>query len=128
MQELTTELETAKRDADQQRAAERQASQSQIDALNDRAEEGKAELSDAGKQIADLKKQLVATAAQLETLNIALAKAEGAAEQATKKTRELEQAATSSNAEIERLKAELEQRSLPPASVSPRREDNLTPQ
>jgi septal ring factor EnvC (AmiA/AmiB activator) len=33
-QELTTELEKARRDADQQRAAERQASQSQVDALN----------------------------------------------------------------------------------------------
>ena len=68
-QELTTELEKARKVADQQLAAERQASQSQIDALNKTAEEGKAKLSDADKQIADLQAQLATASAQLKQTN-----------------------------------------------------------
>ena len=149
IEQLRNELAAAKSQstenqahANQQLVAERQASQSQIDALNKTAEEGKAKLSEAERQIADLKKQLVATTAdreaaqsklsetqsQLDALNSELAKAKRAAEQANTKTRELEQAVTSANAEIERLKAELEQRSPPPVSVSPPSEDNPTPQ
>src|SRR4029079_4123294 len=65
-QELTTELGKTRKDADQQLAAERKARQSQIDALNNTAEEGKAKLSEAEKQIADLQAQLSTASAQLK--------------------------------------------------------------
>ena len=109
-------------------AAEREASQSRIEALSNAADDAKAKLSAAEKQIADLKEQL-------ESVNGELAKSKDATEQAnakaddaanTAKTRqgELDQA----NAEIEQLKTELDQRPLPPVSVSPPGENSSTPQ
>ena len=57
VQELTTELEKTRRDADQKVAAEHEASQSQIAALSKAADDAKAKLPEAEKQIADLKEQ-----------------------------------------------------------------------
>ena len=66
-QELTSELDKARRDSDQKIAAEHEASESQIEALTKAGDDAKAKLSEAEKQIADLKEQLATTSTQAKT-------------------------------------------------------------
>ena len=144
---LTSELDKARRNSDQKIAAEHEASESQIEALTKTADDAKAKLSEAEKQIADLKEQLATTStqlkqesadkaaaqsklretqSQLESVNGELAKTKEAAQQAnataddaTNTAKTLKDALDQANAEIERLKTDLDQRPLPPASISP---------
>jgi uncharacterized coiled-coil DUF342 family protein len=71
----------------------------------------------------------------LESVNSELAKTKEAADQANAKAddavntaKALQGALDQANAQIERLKAELDQRPPPPVSVSPPGADSLSPQ
>ena len=124
LQELTAEGERARRDADQKMAAVNEASQSQINSLSKSADEAKAKVSEAEKQIVDLKEQLATASAQLQQTTDDRDAARSQLSETRSQAKTLNAALDQANAQIEQLKTELDERPLPPVSVSPPGENN----
>lgn len=114
-------------DADQKIAAEHEASQSQIEALSKAADEAKAKLSEAEKQIADLQAQWATASAQLKQTTADKDAAQSELSETESQAKTLQAALDQANAQIEQLKTELDERPLPPVSVSPPGENNSSP-
>jgi chromosome segregation ATPase len=137
LEAMQTELAKARKEADEQLAAEREASKRQFQTITDEATQ---KLSESEKRVAHLTDQLKSVSAErdalqsklsenqsdFEAVGNELAKAKEAMQQANAKASELENAANEAkdaeaergkmqgaldqaNAEIERLKSELEQ-------------------
>jgi chromosome segregation ATPase len=136
-QELTGDLEKARKEAGEQLAADREASQRQLQSLTDDTTK---KLSESEKQVSDLTEQLKSVSAdrdaakskldenqtQLEAMRNELVKAQAATEQAVDAEAQriqTQSALDQANKEIEQLRTQLEQQTPPPVSVSPAPEE-----